>query len=263
MDGTVVAEIDARLDALAHEERVALPLAVESGSRAWGFPSPDSDYDCRFVFVRPPEATFSIVPARDVTPVFDVGGWELHKALQLLLRGNAVIIEWLTSPITYRADAAFRTEFLTLTNEVGRCDEVLRHYVRLAGAMTNRIRDASDESGAFPLKKLFYVLRPLVAARWLLEHGDAIVAPMHFPSLLTAVDLLAAVRDRIEEMLEVKKRTRELGTGRVPPELTAFVDEASRGLPTVDRTPPSIEPERIAAADRFHRRWVERLVDEV
>jgi len=88
-------------------------LAVESGSRAWGFPSPDSDYDCRFIFVRPPENYLRLFALRDVIEfptdgLVDVNGWDLAKALRLLLRGNAVVIEWLTSPFTYAGDAVFR-----------------------------------------------------------------------------------------------------------------------------------------------------------
>ena len=101
------------------EERVAIPLAIESGSRAWGFPSPDIGYDCRFVYVRPTKDYLSPWSLRDVieTPLegeLDVSGWDLGKALKLMLKGNAVIVELLQSPITYRGDAEFRDEFLAL-----------------------------------------------------------------------------------------------------------------------------------------------------
>ena len=113
MDAAVVGEIDNRLESIRVDENVNIPWAIESGSRAWGFPSPDSDYDCRFVYVRPLADTLRLFPKRDViempiTPVFDVGGWELGKALKLLLKGNAVIIEWLMSPIIYDGDPVFR-----------------------------------------------------------------------------------------------------------------------------------------------------------
>jgi len=96
LDPTVVAEIDARLGSLG----VAIPWAIESGSRAWGFPSPDSDYDCRFIFVRSASDYLSLWPKRDVieTPldeIFDVNGWDLIKAVRLLVQGNAVVAEWL------------------------------------------------------------------------------------------------------------------------------------------------------------------------
>src|SRR5271154_6141624 len=105
--------VDARLVEIQREYGVSIPLAIESGSRAWGFPSPDSDYDCRFVFVRPLDQHLTPWPQRDVieTPLaddLDVNGWDLRKAIKLLLKGNAVIIEWLSSPIVYRGEAWFR-----------------------------------------------------------------------------------------------------------------------------------------------------------
>ena len=113
LDPAVVAEIDARLAGVETEHGVRIAWAVESGSRAWGFPSPDSDYDCRFLYVRPREDCLSLWPARDVieTPldaVFDVNGWDLAKAVRLVVTGNAVASEWLRSPIVYPGDALFR-----------------------------------------------------------------------------------------------------------------------------------------------------------
>ena len=98
-----VARIDALLGRAVSEHGVHLPLAVESGSRAWGFPSPDSDYDCRFVYVRPTATHLTPWPQRDVIEFaleddLDANGWDLAKALRLLLKGNAVIVEWLRSP---------------------------------------------------------------------------------------------------------------------------------------------------------------------
>lgn len=88
-----------------------IPWAIESGSRAWGFPSPDSDYDCRFIFVRPRDHYLALWPARDVieTPLdttFDVNGWDLAKAVRLIAKGNATAIEWLRSSIVYAGERA-------------------------------------------------------------------------------------------------------------------------------------------------------------
>src|SRR6516225_8450283 len=123
MDAEKVARIDAMLDGIVAQHRVFLPLAVESGSRAWGFASPDSDYDCRFVFVR--RAIDHITPwtTRDVIELplegeLDANGWNLRKALQLLLKGNAVIVEWLRSPVIYRGQAWFREDFLEFARHV-------------------------------------------------------------------------------------------------------------------------------------------------
>jgi predicted nucleotidyltransferase len=93
-----VTAIDARLDAVVRDEQVAIPLAIESGSRAWGFASPDSDYDCRFLYLRRRRDYLALWPPRDVieTPLdglLDVNGWDVAKALRLILKGNAVVIE--------------------------------------------------------------------------------------------------------------------------------------------------------------------------
>ena len=117
MDNQKVVLIDAMLDRAVEEYRVFLPLAVESGSRAWGFSSPDSDYDCRFVFVRHIAEHITPWTLRDVIELplegdLDVNGWDLAKALRLLLKGNAVIVEWLRSPLIYRGQAWFRDGLL-------------------------------------------------------------------------------------------------------------------------------------------------------
>lgn len=133
---SVVDEIDRRLSGICADDGVAIPLAVESGSRAWGFPSPDSDYDCRFVFVRPPEQHLTPWPRRDVIetpldPVFDLNGWDLGKAIKLLLKGNAVILEWLRSPIVYRGEAWFRSELLEFAEQYASRDLIARHHLHI------------------------------------------------------------------------------------------------------------------------------------
>src|ERR1700761_7337456 len=162
MNAGKVALIDAMLDRIAVEHRVFLPLAIESGSRAWGFASPDSDYDCRFVFVR--RAVDHITPwtARDVIELpiegeLDANGWDLGKALQLLLRGNAVIVEWLRSPVAYRGEAWFRDSFLEFAGKAASREAICRHYLHL-GERQRRVyfSDGND----IPQKKIFYALRP-------------------------------------------------------------------------------------------------------
>lgn len=108
IDPVLQARIQAELDAIEQKEAVRILLAVESGSRAWGFPSPDSDYDVRFLYLRPIDSYLAVTPRRDVIErpidaLLDINGWDLRKALQLMLRSNAVLIEWLTSPVRYRS----------------------------------------------------------------------------------------------------------------------------------------------------------------
>lgn len=262
MEAGPVAEIGGILDGIVAEHNVVIPLAIESGSRAWGFPSPDSDYDCRFIYIRPASDTFTLFPRRDViehpmSPVIDVSGWELAKALRLLLRGNAVIIEWLTSPFAYRLDPKFQAAFLDLARAVADRNLVARHYFHLAEGQATRFL---AEPGEVALKKLFYVLRPLMALRWLSARPDMAVAPMNFSILMEGVDLDRELRREIAELLGRKRSTRELGTGTIPGPIHNFMAETLRTMTLFREAPASTDVaanERIA--DDFWRSWVKSL----
>lgn len=226
MDPNVVAAVDARLGEIRRSHGVAIPLAIESGSRAWGFPSPDSDYDCRFVYVRPLDQCLTPWPRRDVieTPLdgeLDVNGWELAKALKLLTKGNAVIIEWLTSPIAYGVDERFRSSFLDLAEQIADRRMIGRHYLHLG--MTQRDRAAADPQNV-AIKRMFYALRPAAALRWLRSRPETAVAPMHFPTLMAECEPPPAVAAIVAELIARKAVTRELGRAAAPDELMAFLD---------------------------------------
>lgn len=95
-----------KLQEIEKKENVKILLAVESGSRAWGFESPDSDYDVRFIYVRQKEDYLRLDKIRDVielplNDVLDMNGWDLQKALRLLHKSNPTLFEWLASPIVY------------------------------------------------------------------------------------------------------------------------------------------------------------------
>jgi uncharacterized protein len=261
LDPLIVAEVRRRLDAISSSEKVTIALAIESGSRAWGFPSPDSDYDCRFVFVRHKDEYLSLDPKRDVietelTSVLDVNGWDLGKALKLLLKGNAVIIEWLMSPLTYRENSLFRTGFLDLAREVTDRNAISHHYFHLARQQYARV--VADEN-AYPLKKLFYVLRPLVALRWLERNPQAAVAPMHFSLLCNDAGLDTELFAAIEELRLAKAATREMGLGMVPNRIRHFI--AHELAQSEARLQPArgALPEHIALANGFYREWITRF----
>ena len=159
---------EAALVGVERAEGVRVLLAVESGSQAWGFASRDSDYDVRFVYLRPLADYLSVAPGRDVVeqPVeelLDLSGWDVRKALGLLARSNAVALEWLASPVVYRHDPA-AVELLSAVARAAAHPPVLAyHYDRLA-------RHAWQAgTGEVRLKSYFYALRPALALRWLRE----------------------------------------------------------------------------------------------
>jgi uncharacterized protein len=227
-DRAVVAGIDARLNAVKADEDVRILWAAESGSRAWGFPSPDSDYDVRFLYVRRRDAYLSLWPPRDVieTPldaIFDVNGWDLGKALKLLLKGNAVVFEWLTSPIVYRGDPAFREAMLDLARRHGDRRGLARHYLHLG--VKQRDRHMPDGGGDVGVKKLFYVLRPAAVLRWLRLHPGEIVPPMHLPTLIAESGVSVEVRDAVADLIARKAAMAEGDRGDVPAVLATFIAE--------------------------------------
>ncbi|HEV2153301.1 nucleotidyltransferase domain-containing protein [Bradyrhizobium sp.] len=265
MDGEKVALIDAMLDRVTIEHRVFLPLAIESGSRAWGFASPDSDYDCRFVYVR--RAVDHITPwtSRDVIELpfegdLDANGWDLRKALQLLLKGNAVIVEWLCSPVVYRGHAWFRDDFLAFAREAASREAVCRHYLHL-GERQRRVYFGDGTS--VPQKKIFYALRPAAALRWLRLHPAEAVAPMNFPTLMAECDPPAELKAEIADLMAQKAITHELGSAPLPRAVAGFIDsefELARGQ--FEAGAGSASEEMILRAEQFYRGVVERIERE-
>lgn len=265
MDAEKVAQIDAMLDRIAEEYRVFLPLAVESGSRAWGFSSPDSDYDCRFVYVR--RAIDHITPwtVRDVIELplaedLDANGWDLRKALQLLLKGNAVIVEWLCSPVVYRGHAWFRDAFLQFARRAASREAISRHYLHL-GERQRRVYFGDESS--IPQKKIFYALRPAAALRWLRMHPAEAVAPMHFPTLMAECAPPAELAEEVRDLMDRKAATRELGAAPLSRPVASFIDsEFALARSTFEEAGTAAAEEMIAPAEQFYRMVVERLERE-
>ena len=223
LDPAVVREIDERLDGVERDDEVRVLWAVESGSRAWGFPSPDSDYDGRFIYVRPRREYSSLWPGRDVieTPldrIFDVNGWDLAKAVRLVVKGNGTVAEWLRSPIVYRGDETFRDGLLALAEQVADRALLGRHYLHVG-------RRQWELTGTRSLKKVFYAVRPAATLRWLRLHPEETIPPMNLLELLAECDPDAQVADDIGALIELKSRTRELGSGEVPASIQHFVLE--------------------------------------
>ena len=205
--------IDNRLEEIERSESVRILLAVESGSRAWGFPSPDSDYDVRFLYARPRDWYLSIDLRRDVIecPIedaLDINGWDIRKALHLLLKANPVLAEWLTSPIRYREDAAVVTALRDLALRAGSRRPARHHYLRLGQSQYEKELAGRD---TVRLKRYFYALRPALALRWLRTRPDA--PPMDLPSLRAGLELESELDRGIEDLTARKARQSEMGTG--------------------------------------------------
>ena len=176
-------QIIAELTNIERAENVRILYAVESGSRAWGFPSRDSDYDVRFLYVRPVDAYLTIAPPRDVieTPIadnLDINGWDMPKALTLFQKSNPSILEWLHSPIVYCEQFETAAWMRSLEPTYVTLRSSMYHYLNLAKGQFYRYMQGERVL----VKKYFYVLRPILACGWLLEHGT--FPPLDFTSLV-------------------------------------------------------------------------------
>jgi len=219
------AEIGRRLARVEHDEGVRVLLAVESGSRAWGFPSPDSDFDVRFLYCRPEPWYYSVdvEEKRDVLeyPIsddIDLNGWDLRKALRLLVRSNPTVVEWLQSPIEYLSRGRLRHAALELLGQAYEPASGIHHYRSMA--KTNYRGYLKAER--VPLKKYFYVMRPLLAIRWIEQHGAP--PPIELQKLLVALEGRTDLLADLSALLEKKKVTAEMEMAAALPRLNAYIE---------------------------------------
>ena len=203
---------------LEEAEDVRVLLAVESGSRAWGFESPDSDFDVRFVYVRPIEYYLRLQSTRDVLEwrldeVLDVSGWDLDKALRLMRGANPSLFEWLASPIVYAEYSAFAA-VRDLAADCFSPVSSAHHYLSMARTGmsgltgTTRMADKADKADkaavageTIRLKKCLYAMRAILACRWVV--AERVPVPMLFRDLVDA-QLEASMRGLVDELLEAK-----------------------------------------------------------
>ena len=213
-------QVDAALAEVERCEGVRVLLAVESGSRAWGFASRDSDYDVRFIYARPLADYLAVTTPRDVIerPVdglLDLGGWDVRKALGLAVRSNAVLLEWLASPVVYRRDPA-ASDLAALAQAAAHLPALEHHYDRLArGAWS------AGADGPIRLKSYFYALRPALALLWLRCHRTP--PPMSLPALLDGVLIPSDVTTDIEALQQRKAVACEADVVPRQPVVDAFL----------------------------------------
>jgi uncharacterized protein len=163
-----------------------LLYACETGSRAWGFPSPDSDYDIRFIYRHYKDWYLQLGKSKDFIASldgdWDLSGWDLRKSLLLLQKSNAALIERFNSPIVYYSNMQFTDAFTALIPDYYSPIAVFHHHYSLARRFWEGIKDAEQ----YRLKSFFYLLRSLLSCNWISETPD--VVPMDIQNLMRYVD---------------------------------------------------------------------------
>ncbi|MBS1554797.1 MAG: nucleotidyltransferase domain-containing protein [Bacteroidetes bacterium] len=195
------------LSEIETRNKVNIVFACESGSRAWGFASPDSDYDVRFIYVHPKEYYLSVDEQRDVielpiNDLLDINGWELRKALRLFRKSNGSLYEWLQSPVVYSQNNEFVDDLKNLMPHYFSPRATMHHYL----SMAKTVFENDLAGGEVRLKKYFYALRPILACRWIADRIE--VPPMEFGKLrvLLANDLNEIVDDLLKQKAVVDEK---------------------------------------------------------
>ncbi len=236
-------KINTLLDGIESDHNVRILYACESGSRAWGFESHDSDFDVRFIYARPADWYMAIDVERKrdvielpVDEVMDISGWDLRKALQLFYKSNPPLHEWLKSPIVYRDAGPCAERLRDLAPVIYNPIAAHHHYLSMAG---NNVRNYLNRE-QIPRKKYLYALRPILAVRWI-EQGRGVV-PTEFQKLVEGTDLTPALIDEIADLLRQKRAGGEIEAGPKLPLIHEFIESEKARFESNPPTSPGNRP---------------------
>lgn len=222
-----------KLKEIEERENVRILHCVESGSRAWGFASPDSDYDVRFIYARPKEYYLRLNKTRDVIEwqlddTLDINGWDIQKVLILLHKSNPTLFEWNSSPIVYKTTDEWKN-IAAMINRYFVAKSGLYHY--LSTAKTNYREYLKGDLVRY--KKYFYVLRPLLACKWILAEGTP--PPMEFHVLMEKY-LDADLKPDVEKLLDLKMNSPEISVGKRFDRVNDYLDRTIAELEQIVAT---------------------------
>ncbi len=249
-----------RLHEVEREHGVRVLYAVESGSRAWGFASPASDYDVRFIYSHSRDWYLSVdvEEQRDVIEYepadgIDLNGWDLRKALKLLGHSNPSVVEWLQSPRVYLDKCHFGEQARALCGEVYSVQKGIHHYYNMAKSNYQGHLKAQ----LVPLKKYFHVLRALFAVRWLQAHGEP--APVEFERLRDQVQDQTALKQAIDKLLARRGSGHDKEFMPAIPALNEFIESELSALAATAAPSPATDPAQddLSVVNKVFRRLLE------
>lgn len=227
--------IEEKLCEIEQKEQVKILYAVESGSRAWGAASPDSDYDVRFIYVRPMKEYLRLDSLKDVIEwqldeVLDINGWDLRKSLQQFHKGNATLFEWGHSPIVYRRTTEWDAIYSAAEDWFSEKAAIYHYY---ATAKNTYFQHLLEQQVRY--KKYIYALRPLLACRYIKEsHG---IPPVLFGELAKRC-LPEALKPELERLLEIKSRSGEKERHPQLPKIQNYIQEELERLGSYVKSMP-------------------------
>ena len=238
-------QINQAIDSVCRSRQITCLYAIESGSRAWGFASPDSDYDVRLLYASTPEYYLRLFESKDTFEFiendlldvpFDIGGWDIKKALQLIYKSNAVIFEWLHSPIVYQhKDIVIELQALSIN--YFQPIAAYHHYRGMAKTASTDV----DLTAPVKLKKFFYLLRSLLAAKWIITFASP--PPVIMSQMFELIS--AESQKEILELIEMKSDHNESHIQLLPVHLQKIISELWINIDNpkfTERKKPNVEP---------------------
>ena len=222
--------IHSKLQEIERTHGVQIIFACESGSRAWGFASPDSDYDIRFLYLRKLEDYLGLSKQPDTlqfdldADLHDIAGWDIQKALRLFGESNGALLEWLHSPIVYREDKDVMSLWRALVPDTLMAKPLAGHYL----GMARKTWQCPLQESRVRTKSYLYALRAVLAARWVLERR--LPAPVRLRRLLELSSLEKGVMQELNQPLTTKRQAMEGDTVAPYPRLHTFLEQQLEAL---------------------------------
>ncbi len=240
-------KIIAKLTEIEETEQVRILYCAESGSRATGLSSEDSDYDARFIYIRKPEDYLKLEPMRDVIEwqcddTFDVCGWDIKKALILAYRSNPTLLEWISSPVVYKEAEDWQPIAEVIKNFFSQ-KKTLLHYLSMAKSNYDSIFKAEK----IKFKKYLYVLRPLLSAEWILTQNET--PPLEFEKL-TVLLPEGEIKETVASLVSAKRSGSKNTEGAPLPRLNEYIEEHLAALDKAAHALPDHEPKNVTALDK-------------
>lgn len=192
------------LDKIEKDKNIQILWACETGSRAWGFPSPDSDYDVRLIYVQQMDWYLNLVEQKDTIEIMldnrevDISGWDLRKSLRLLWKSNPPLLERIQSPIIYKSNDLFITALRKIAQDCYSKIATIHHYLNMAKKCFGEVKDTKQ----YKLKKLFYALRTATACKWILEKEG--IPPIVFSKMMDGLSMDKELKNRIDKLIQLK-----------------------------------------------------------
>lgn len=240
-----------RLRQIEQDNDVRIIYAIESGSRMWNFASENSDYDIRFIYVNNPHYYLSVNKKKDYIEVMDkekdldFSGWDIKKALSLLLRSNMSLYEWINSTITY-VNSDEMDSLINLSEYLWEKKNLIYSYIHLArGNYQHYIANKAE----IKLKKYLYILRTIAACMWLeknhigrklpdIENGiytldckeEVISRYFSYPITIDRLSLVIKeenkyIYDLLQKIVKAKKEGKELSTSKPNKRVNKWIEK--------------------------------------